>query len=62
MYEENGLAEQEWCTLVTMKDAMLIVSGLPNGFWAEAIETANYLKNRLSTRTKNHGEIMSEES
>lgn len=43
VHEENGLAERGWRTIVTMKDSMLIDSGLPNGFWAEAIETANYL-------------------
>lgn len=45
-----------------MKDSMLIDSGLPNNFWAETMETANYLRNRLLTRNKNHGEIISKES
>ncbi len=45
-----------------MKDSMLIDSGLSNGFWAEAMETANYLLNRLPTKTKTHGEIISEEA
>lgn len=40
---------------------MLIDSGLPNGFWAEAMETANYSRNRLPTRTKSHGEVIPEE-
>lgn len=47
MHEENELAERGWRTIVTMKDAMLIDGGLPNDFWAKAIETANYLRNRL---------------
>ena len=62
VHEENGLAERGWRTIVTMKDSMLIDSGLPNGFWAEAMETANYLRNRLPTRSKSHGEMIPEES
>ena len=62
VHEENGLAERGWRTIVTMKDSMLIDSVLPNGFWAEAMETANYLRNRLPTRSKNHGEMIPEES
>lgn len=61
VYEENRLAKRGWRTIVTMKNSMLIDSGLPNGFWAEAIKTANYLRNRLSTRSKNHGEIIPKE-
>lgn len=62
VHKENGLAEQGWRTLVTMKDSLLIDSGLPNNFWAKAMETANYLRNRLPTRSKNHGEVILEES
>ena len=45
-----------------MKDSMLIDTGLPNRFWAEAIEIANYLWNRLPTKTKSHGEVIPEEA
>ncbi len=62
VHKENRLAERGWRTIVIMKDSMLIDSGLSNDFWAEAIETANYLRNRLPTRSKSHGEIISEES
>ncbi len=62
VHEENRFAERGWRTIVTMKDSMLIDSGLPNGFWAEAMETANYLRNRLPTRSKNHGEVIPEEA
>ncbi len=62
IHEENGLAERGWRTIVTTKDSMLIDSGLPNGFWAEAMQTANYLRNRLPTKTKSHGEVISEEA
>ena len=47
VHDENGLAQRGWRTIVTMKDSMLINSSLPNGFWTEAMETANYLQNRL---------------
>ncbi len=45
--EQNGVAERLNRTLVTMAKAMLFDSGLPQKFWAEAIATANYLRNRL---------------
>lgn len=50
MHEENGIAERCWRTLATMKDSLLIDSGLSVSFWAEAMDTANYLRNRLPTR------------
>lgn len=51
MYEENGLAKRGWQTIVTMKDSLLLDSGLPLDFWAEAMDTANYLQNRLPTKS-----------
>lgn len=62
LHEENGLAERGWRTLVTMKDSLLVDSGLPNKFWAEAMETSNYLRNRVLTKSKNHGELILEEA
>lgn len=50
MHEENGIAERGWRTIVTMKDSLLIDSGLPLEFWAEAMDTGNYLQNRLPTK------------
>ena len=50
MHEENEIAERCWRTLATMKDSLLIDSGLPVNFWTEAMDTANYLRNRLPTR------------
>lgn len=47
VHDKNGLPQRGWRTIDTMKDSMLIDSGLPNGFWTEAMETANYLQNRL---------------
>lgn len=43
LYEDNGLVERGRKILITKKDSLLIDSSLPNNFWAEAIETANYL-------------------
>ena len=62
LHEENGLAEHRWRTIVTMKNFLLINSGLPNNFWAEAMETSNYLQNRLPTKIRSHGELISEEA
>lgn len=62
VHEENGLAERGWRTIVTVKDAMLIDSGLPNNFWVEAMEIANYLHNRLLTRSRSHGKLVPEEA
>ncbi len=61
LHKENGLAERGWRTLVTMKDELLIDSKLPVDFWTEAMETVNYLRNLLPTRTKGHGEVIPEE-
>ena len=61
MHEENRVAERGWRTIVTMKDLLLIDSGFPLEFWAEAMDTANYLRNRLPTKT-HRGEIIPEEA
>lgn len=61
MHEENGIAERSWRTIATMKDSLLIDSGLPVEFWADAMDTANYLRNRLPTRCQ-HGELILEEA
>lgn len=41
---------------------MLIDSGLLSGFWTKAMETANYLQNRLPTRSRSHGEMIPEKA
>lgn len=61
MHEENGLAKRGWRTIVTMNDSLLIDSGLPLEFWAEAMDTANYPRNRLPSKTQ-AGEIIPEEA
>ena len=43
MYEENGLAEKGCQIIVTMKDSLLFDNRFLLNFWAEAMDTANYL-------------------
>ena len=47
--QQNGVAERQNRTLMESARAMLSHSGLPNKFWAEAVATAAYLKNRSTT-------------
>ena len=47
--EQNGVAERFNRTIVEMVRAMLSDSGLAKKFWAEALSTACYLRNRSST-------------
>ena len=47
--EQNGVAERMNRTLVESARAMIAHAGLPNAYWAEAVATAAYLKNRLTT-------------
>lgn len=58
MHEENRLAKQGWCTIVTRKDLMLINNGLPNGFWIKVIEIINYLQNKLPIRSRTYSEMI----
>ena len=48
--EQNGVAERMNRTLVETVRSMLIDAQLPQSFWAEALSTAVYLKNRSPTR------------
>ena len=47
--EQNGVAERLNRTLVETTRAMLLDAKLPHMFWAEAISTATYLRNRSPT-------------
>lgn len=49
--EQNGVAERLNRTLVEMARSMLLDAKLPKRFWAEAISTAVYLKNRSTTKS-----------
>lgn len=48
--QQNGVAERRNRTLVESARCMLLESGMPNSFWAEAIATANYIRNRCITK------------
>lgn len=49
----NGIAERKNRSLVEMARCMLLDANLPKTFWGEAINTANYVQNRLITRATN---------
>lgn len=48
--EQNGVAERMNRTLKDMATTMLIDSGLPKHFWAEAVATSAYIRNRCITK------------
>ena len=48
--EQNGVAERMNRTLIETTRSMLVDSNLPYSFWAEALSTAAYLRNRSPTK------------
>lgn len=50
---QNGIAERVNLTLINMVKCMLEDANLPKHFWAEALHTACYLKNRSASRVIN---------
>ncbi len=48
--EQNGIAERLNRTLIESVRSMLMESHLPKSFWAEALTTAVYLRNRSPTK------------
>lgn len=48
--QQNGKAERLNRTIIEKARCLLIESGLPNKFWAEAVYTSVYVLNRLPTR------------
>ncbi|KRX14696.1 Retrovirus-related Pol polyprotein from transposon TNT 1-94 [Trichinella nelsoni] len=54
--QQNGVAERKNRTLLDMARCMLLESKLSLNFWAEAISTACYIRNRCPSRSLN-GEI-----
>ena len=48
--QQNGVAERANRTLVEMARAMLVHAGLNEKFWAEAVATAVYIRNRLPSK------------
>lgn len=49
--QQNGKAERKNRTLVEMARCMIIDAKLPYSFWGEAVTTANFIQNRVITRT-----------
>lgn len=49
--QQNGVAERRNRYLMEMARCMLIGAGMHNRYWGEAVVTANYLQNRLPSRT-----------
>ena len=49
--QQNGVAERKNRTLVECARSMLKGKNLTNGFWAEAVNIAVYLKNRSPTKS-----------
>ncbi|OWB87026.1 hypothetical protein B5S33_g5782 [[Candida] boidinii] len=47
---QNGVVERKHRTLEEKVRTLLVSSGLPDTFWAEALETATFLVNRLPTQ------------
>lgn len=47
---QNGVSERKNRSLTEMTRCLLSESKLPNKFWGEAVNTANYLQNRLPTK------------
>ena len=48
--QQNGVAERKNRTIMEIAKAMLKEKGVPNIFWAEAINTAVYILNRRPTK------------
>lgn len=48
--QQNGVAERANRTLVEMARTMLLESNLPKSLWAEAVNTAAFLRNRCPTK------------
>ena len=51
--EQNGVSERMNRTLVEMTRTMLNESQLPKKFWAEALSTSAYIRNRVPTKSLN---------
>ncbi len=56
-HQQNGVAERANRTLREMAATMLIESGLPEAFWAEAFRTAVYIRNRSPTSREKDEEL-----
>jgi transposase InsO family protein len=52
--EHNGIAERAIQTVVSMACYLLIASGLPQQFWAEAVRMAVIIYNMVLETANNH--------
>ena len=52
--EQNGVAERMNRTLVESARSMIAHAGVSNGYWAEAVATATYIRNRTSSSALKH--------
>lgn len=53
IHQQNGRAEREIRSLVTVARSMLIARNIPTYLWTEAVKTASYLLNRVITSQSN---------
>lgn len=51
--QKNGVAERRNRTLMDMTRCLLMQSSLPSSFWGEAVNTANYIRNRCPSSSLN---------
>lgn len=51
--QQNGVAERANRTIIEMAKCMLQQSGLPQSLWAEAVNTATFIRNRCPTKCLN---------
>lgn len=49
--QQNGVAERANRTLVEMARCIMLQASLPESLWAEAINTATFLRNRCATKS-----------
>jgi len=48
--QQNGVVERANRTIIEMARCMLQQSGLPQSLWAEAVNTATFIRNRCPTK------------
>lgn len=53
--QQNGVAERMNRTLIDLVRSMLLTAGIGKEFWAEALETAVYVRNRVTSRSLKEG-------